>query len=378
LLNFRGRISDRDEAGGPLSSARPLNIANDWKQQAGPLRRLFADESISEIMVNSWDSIYVERNGVIEPCDVTFQNPEALHRFVQSLSAFLGFELNRKTPYLDARLPDGSRLNIVIPPVTLESASITIRKATVTNFNYQTLIKAGTVDEKLMYFLKESVSNRQNILISGGTGSGKTTILGVLTSFIGATERVVAIEDTAEMKVNVRNLVRMESGTHVPGEDPILTEDLLRNALRMRPDRILIGECRGPEAFDMLMAMNTGHDGSMTTIHANSALDALRRLEAMILRSGIGAPMAMVQQDIASTINLVVQATRTFDGKRRVVEVLEVLGRDENGYQTETVFSYVEPMGQLSTGYIPRFARNPSAKFPHRFFEADFTVKLSK
>jgi pilus assembly protein CpaF len=361
-----------------MSSARLQNAAvSDWRNQSGPLKPFWHDETISEIMVNRWDSIFVERNGVLEQADVKFQNPEALNHFVQSLCAFLGWELNRKSPYLDARLPDGSRLNIVIPPVAFESATITIRKATIKNFNYQTLIKAGTVDEKLMYFLKQAVNTRQNILISGGTGSGKTTILGVLTSYIGPSERVVAIEDTAEMQINVKNLVRMETRTSVAGEDPIQTDDLLRNALRMRPDRILIGECRGPEALDMLMAMNTGHDGSMTTIHANSAQDSLRRLESMVLRSGIKAPLATIQSDIASTIDIVVQATRTADGKRRVVEVIEVLGRDEQGYRTETIFNYMDGVGVFSTGHVPEFAKDPKAKFPNQFFETSYRVNLT-
>ncbi len=360
-----------------MSAARS-HRDNDWKQQAGPLKALFADESVAEIMVNRWDLIYVERKGVLEVSDSRFQNAEALIRFVQSLCAFLGLELNRKTPYVDARLPDGSRLNLVIPPVSFESPIVTIRKSSASVFTYQTLIAAGSLNDKLLYFLKEAVSNRQNLLISGGTGSGKTTILGVLTSFIRSTERVIAIEDTAEMKINVRNLVRMETGTGVPGEEPIQTDDLLRNALRMRPDRIIIGECRGPEAFDMLMAMNTGHDGSMTTVHANSAGDALRRLEAMILRSGVGAPVSMVQNDIASTINLVVQASRSYDGKRRIVEVIEVLGREGNGYQTETIFTYSEATGIQSTGYIPKFASAAKTKFPAKFFEPDFIVNLSK
>lgn len=348
---------------------------NDWKQESGPLKAYWNDPTVSEIMVNRWDCIFIERNGVIESAEYKFQNPEALTRFVQSLCAFMGWELNRKNPYLDARLPDGSRLNIIVPPVAFESPTITIRKSSVNTFNYQTLIKAGTVDEKLIYFLKQAVSTRQNILISGGTGSGKTTILGVLSSFIGPKERVVSIEDTAEMQINVKNLVRLESGT--ASDDEITPADLLRNALRMRPDRIIMGECRGSEAFDMLMAMNTGHEGSMSTIHANSGIDALRRLEAMILRSGVEAPHAMVQNDIASTIDFVIQTSRSSDGKRRIMEVLEVLGRSSEGYLTEKVFTYSESNGTHSTGYVPKFVIDAKGKFPGQFFEADYKVKLA-
>lgn len=352
-------------------------IVADWKQESGPLKAYLADPSVSEIMVNRWDLIFIERNGVIEAAEFKFQNPEALHRCVQSLCAFMGWELNRKNPYLDARLPDGSRLNIVIPPVAFESPTITIRKASVGNFNYQTLIKAGTMDDKLTYFLKQAVSMRQNVLISGGTGSGKTTVLGVLSSFIGPKERVVCIEDTAEMQLNVKNLVRMEiPNRSLEGED-INPAALLRNALRMRPDRIIMGECRGAEAFDMLMAMNTGHEGSMTTIHANSATDALRRLEAMILRGGVQAPHEMIQNDIANTIHFVLQTARTSDGKRKITEVIEVLGRDSSGYAVQKVFGYMDGYGIASTGYVPRFVTETNAKFPAEFFEVDYKVKLA-
>ncbi|MEZ0391207.1 MAG: CpaF family protein [Pseudobdellovibrionaceae bacterium] len=349
-------------------------VVADWKQESGPLKTYLNDPNISEIMVNRWDLIFIERNGVIEVAEYKFHNADGLNRFIQSLCAFMGWDLNRKSPYLDARLPDGSRLNIVVPPVAFESPAITIRKATVSNFNYQTLIKAGTFDDKLTYFLKQAVTCRQNILISGGTGSGKTTILGVLSSFINSKERVVSIEDTAEMQINVKNLVRLETGMT---EEGIRQSDLLRNALRMRPDRIIIGECRGAEAFDMLMAMNTGHEGSMTTIHANSATDALRRLEAMIIRSGIEAPLEMIQHDIASTIDFVIQTNRSTDGKRRVSEVLEVIGRNESGYITESVFKYIDGMGISSTAYVPKFVLDAKGKFPGQFFDADYKVKLT-
>jgi pilus assembly protein CpaF len=354
--------------------------SNDWKQESGPLKTYFADPAVSEIMVNRWDSIFIEKNGIIEAAEYKFANAEALNRFIQSLCAILGKELNRKSPYLDARLPDGSRLNIVIPPVAVDGASITIRKATVSNFNYQTLMKSGAADEKLIYFLKQAVSCRQNIIISGGTGSGKTTVLGVLSSFISPKERVVCIEDTAEIQINVKNLVRMETREAIADEAPIETSDLLKNALRMRPDRIIVGECRGPEAFDMLMAMNTGHEGSMSSIHANSANDALRRLEAMIVRSGIQAPLAMIANDIASTIHLVVQTARTSDGKRKITEVIEVCGRQDGAYITQKIFEIIEPFGICSTGHIPQFIEDSvevRGKFPAQFFDPAYKVKLS-
>jgi pilus assembly protein CpaF len=357
------------------------STTNDWKQEAGPLKPYLMDKSVSEIMVNRWDCIFIERNGVIEAADYKFQNAEALSRFVQSLAAVLGKELNRKTPYLDARLPDGSRLNIVIPPIAFESPCITIRKVSVANFNHQTLIKAGTLDEKAIYFLNQAVASRQNLVISGGTGSGKTTVLGVLTSFISPKERVVSIEDTAEIQINTKNLVRLETRSSSSVEAPIQTDVLLKNALRMRPDRIIVGECRGAEAFDMLMAMNTGHEGSMTTMHANSAQDALRRLESMILRSSIEAPLSMIQQDIGNTIKLIVQVGRGADGKRRVLEIMEVLGRTPDKYLTETIFKWSETENRIvSTGYSPRFIEESAtikAKFPSQFFNPDYKPKLA-
>lgn len=357
----------------------PVN--NDWKHEAGPLKPYLMDKTVSEIMVNRWDTIFIERNGVIETADYKFQNAEALNRFVASLAAVLGKELNRKTPYLDARLPDGSRLNIVIPPIAFESPAITIRKVALTNFNHQTLIKSGAVDEKTIYFLNQAVASRQNLVISGGTGSGKTTLLSVLATFINSKERVVSIEDTAEIQINAKNLVRMETRASSAVENPIQADLLLKNALRMRPDRIIVGECRGAEAFDMLMAMNTGHEGSMTTMHANSAADALRRLESMILRAGIEAPLSMIQTDVANTLNLIVQVERGFDGKRRVTEILEVLGRTPDRYLTESVFKWSESAKSIvSTGYTPRFIEESAglkSKFPAQFFNPDYKPKLA-
>lgn len=353
----------------------------DWKQEAGPLKPYLLDKTVSEIMVNRWDCIFIERNGIIEMADYKFPNADALTRFAASLAAILGKELNRKTPFFDARLPDGSRLNIVIPPIAFDSPSITIRKVSVTNFNHQSLIKAGTLDEKAVYFLNYAVASRQNLVISGGTGSGKTTLMSVLTTFINPKERVVTIEDTAEIQIHLKNLVRMETRPPVANEPAIEADQLLKNALRMRPDRIIVGECRGSEAFDMLMAMNTGHEGSMTTMHANTAADALRRLESMILRAGLDAPLSMIQTDIANTLSLIVQISRSFDGKRRVMEILEILGRENDHYLTEPIFKWSEKEnGLISTGYWPKFVNesaNLKSKFPAQFFEPTYKPKLA-
>lgn len=240
----------------------------DWRAEAGPLKIYLSDPTVSEIMVNRWDKIFVERGGSIEESTYKFANPEAVWRFVQAIAVVTKKELNNRHPYLDARLPDGSRLNIVIPPVALEGPSITIRKFSQSLLTFHHLIQSGAIDDKGIFFLNQAVQSKQNIIISGGTGSGKTTLLNILSSFIGQKERVVTIEDTAELQLGVRNIVRMETRPQIGTEDPITIFDLLKNALRMRPDRIVIGECRGVEAWDMLVAMNTGHEGSMTTLHA--------------------------------------------------------------------------------------------------------------
>lgn len=357
-------------------------IPQDWRAEAGPIKPLLLDPSVSEIMVNSWHTIFVERNGVIEESTVKFKDDDALTRFVMALSVFTGKELNRKSPCLDARLNDGYRLNIVIPPVALDGPSITIRKPTNQAKTYQELVTMGHLDAKAIYFLSQAVAAKQNIVVSGGTGSGKTTLLNILSGFIKSRERVVTIEDTAELQLKVKNIVRMETRPAI-GSDPGMGMDaLLRNALRMRPDRIIIGECRGTEAWDMLMAMNTGHEGSMTTIHANTAKDALRRLESMVLRVGMEAPLKMIQEDIASTINIIVQTGRSLEGKREISEIVEVTGRDGENYNLNYVFQ-MSGEGIKSTGHIPGFveeqAQMPTSKvrFPADFFDPEKKITLT-
>ncbi|MBS1969787.1 MAG: CpaF family protein [Bdellovibrionales bacterium] len=355
--------------------------SSDWKSEAGPIKVYLNDKTVSEIMVNRWDRIFIERNGMIQEAEHGFQNAEALARLVRALAVAVGKELNRRFPCLDARLPDGSRLHLVVPPVALDGPTITIRKSSDHVMSYQELIQKGSIDGKAIFFLNRAVYAKQNMVISGGTGSGKTTLLNVMSSFIGDHERVVTIEDTAELKLNVRNVVRMETKPAVGSEPAITMESLLKNALRMRPDRIVIGECRGAEAMDMLMAMNTGHEGSLTTVHANSAADALRRMESMVLRSGIEAPLSMIQMDLGNTINFIVQAERSFDGKRRVVEILEVCGRDKDSYITREIFKYDPDKGSLvSTGIVPRFveqSRDEKLALNAEIFDPDKKVRLT-
>ncbi len=358
------------------------HTVTDWKTEAGPLRVLIMDPHVSEIMVNSWDLIFVEKNGVIEESSIKFKDPDALMRFVQSLAVFVGKELNRRSPCLDARLNDGFRLNIVVPPVALDGPSITIRKPSMQSKSYQELVTMGHLDAKATYFLSQAVAAKQNMIVSGGTGSGKTTLLNVLSGFVRSKERVVTIEDTAELQLKVKNLIRMETKAAIGNDTSVGMDMLLRNALRMRPDRIIIGECRGSETWDMLMAMNTGHEGSMTTVHANTAADALRRLESMILRTGTDAPLSMIQADIANTIHFIVQTSRNIDGKREITEIAEVSGRNETDYIVNHVFK-MGANGIQSTGYIPRFvadhANRPDSKvrFPADYFNPDKKISLA-
>lgn len=350
----------------------------DFKQDAGPLRPYLSDPDVTEIMVNRYDIIFVEKGGKLFELEEGFENAEALARFTASIAVMAGRELNRRHPILDARLPDGSRINIVIPPVALEGPVVTMRRHRKQALNHRDLTSAGSVDDKLVVFLYQLVRCRQNLLISGGTGSGKTTLLNVLSSFVPTSERIITIEDTAELTLQVKNLVRMEAKPPIGNDPGVTMHEMVISALRMRPDRIVIGECRGPEAWDMLLAMNTGHEGSMTTLHSNSAYDALRRLEAMVLRSGHQAPLSMVKTDIASTINFVVHVDRMSDGRRRVVEVVEVMGRDGDDYKTREIFKWTQAGGFKSVGNVPRFVEqgtHPELQLNKEFFGPAFKYK---
>ncbi len=350
----------------------------DWKQDAGPLKPFLVDPDVSEIMVNRWDRIFIEKAGQLYELDKGFENAEALLRFAMAAAVLAGRELNRRTPTLDSRLPDGSRMSIIIPPVALDGPIITIRKHKKQAMTHKDLAASNSADDKLIVFMYQLVRCRQNLIVSGGTSSGKTTLLNVLSSFIPATERIITIEDTAELSLQVKNLVRMESKPAL-GHDPgVSMHDLVTSALRMRPDRIVIGECRGPEAWDMLLAMNTGHEGSMTTLHANSAYDALRRMEAMILRAGLETPLQMIKGDIASTINFIIHMDRQSDGKRRVTEVIEVIGREGDVYTTREIFKWSQAAGFKSTGNVPHFVQvgeNPQLEISKDFFVPTYKYK---
>jgi len=294
-------------------------------------------------MINGPHQVYVERNGKLIETDVRFLNDEHVLRVINKIIEPLGRRIDRTWPMVDARLPDGSRVNAIIPPCAIDGPVVTIRKFSRTPFTVQDLINFGTLTEQMAEFLRACVVSRLNIVVSGGTGSGKTTLLNVLSSFIPEEERIVTIEDSAELQLHQRHVVRLESKPPEPdGSGRVTIRDLVINALRMRPERIVVGECRGGEALDMLQAMNTGHDGSMTTIHANSPRDALSRLETLVLMSGMDLPLFVVRQQIASAIDLIVQQARLRDGSRKIVNITEVQGMEGETIVLQDVFRFEE------------------------------------
>jgi pilus assembly protein CpaF len=291
----------------------------------GPLEELLADPAVEEVMVNGPDRVYVERRGVLEPTDVRFEDEDDLRNAIERILAPLGRRVDELSPMVDARLTDGSRVNVVIPPLAIDGPALSIRRFGADRPDPDRLVAMGTIDPDQRRLLEEAVASRRSVLVSGGTGSGKTTLLNALSSFISPGERVVTIEDAAELRLQQPHVVRLESRpAGVEGRGEVTIRDLLRNALRMRPDRIVIGEVRGIEALDLLTALNTGHDGALSTVHANSPGDALRRLETLALMAGVGLPHAAVTEQVQRGIDLVVHLQRRSDGARRVTEIEEV------------------------------------------------------
>jgi pilus assembly protein CpaF len=318
----------------------------------GPIQPLLDDPEISEVMVNGPKHVYVEKSGKVFKTDVIFLNDDHVMQLIHRIVSPLGRVIDVDHPAVDARLPDGSRVNAVIPPVAIDGPSITIRKFSRERLNVDQLIKHGSLTPGMAEFLNACVVARLNILISGGTGSGKTTTLNALSSFIPEEERIVTIEDAAELQLNQEHVVRME--TKSPNSDGIggmSIRDLVRNSLRMRPERIVVGEVRGGEALDMLQAMNTGHDGSLTTLHANSPRDAISRLETMTLMSGLDLPIHVVREQIASAIDLIVQQSRLRDGSRKVTQITEVAGMEGDTVVLTDVFKFVQT-GTDNDGHI--------------------------
>jgi len=313
----------------------------------GPLEDLMKDPTVNDIMVNRFDSIYVERRGSMELTDRTFLDTAHLRNTIDRMLRVIGKSANDMNPFVDGRLEDGSRIHVVIPPCSLDGPLVTIRKFPETPLTVQDLVERyGTMTQTLADFCRIVVRARKNLIISGGSGSGKTTLLNVLSSFIPDSERVVTIEDSAELKLNQPNLGRLEGRMpNYEGKGAITIRDLVRNALRMRPDRIIVGEARGSEAIDMLQAMNTGHDGSLTTIHANSPQDVLARLETMVTLAGFDIPLVAIRRQIASAVNIIIHIARLADGARRVTKVSEVLGMHNNEIVLQDLFEYRKDYG---------------------------------
>ena len=348
-----------------VDRAKLLKQVLDEAVGLGPLEELLEDESVSEIMVNKFDDIYVERNGKLTRSDITFSSDDAVMSAIERIVSPLGRRIDESSPMVDARLKDGSRVNAIIPPLALRGPCVTIRKFAKNKLTDRDLVGFGAIDEPMVAFLKVAVEHRRNIVISGGTGSGKTTLLNVLSNFIPFDERIVTVEDAAELKLSQPHLVSLEARPpNLEGKGQVTIRDLVKNCLRMRPDRIVVGECRGGEALDMLQAMNTGHDGSLTTAHANTPRDLISRLEVMVLMSGMDLPIQAIREQVASAVDMVVQQTRFSDGSRRVINITEITGVEGGTIQMQDIFVYNQTgfndegrvVGEFKcTGRVPEF-----------------------
>jgi pilus assembly protein CpaF len=307
----------------------------------GPIQILLDDDAVTEIMVNGPNMVFVEKKGKLTRTDVTFDNDEHVMRIIEKIILPLGRRIDADSPTVDARLPDGSRVNAVIPPVAIDGPSITIRKFRKEKLKIEDLINYGSLTQNMADFLQACVVARMNIVISGGTGSGKTTLLNVLSGYIPEDERIISIEDAAELQLQQIHKVRMETkNANVDGFGEVTIRDLVRNSLRMRPDRILVGECRGGEALDMLQAMNTGHDGSLTTVHSNSPREATSRLEVLVMMAGMNLPVKVIRQQIATAVDVIIQQTRLKDGSRRVTNITEVAGMEGDTIVLTDIFKF--------------------------------------
>ncbi|MBT2990015.1 MAG: Flp pilus assembly complex ATPase component TadA [Candidatus Thiodiazotropha sp. (ex Ctena orbiculata)] len=331
----------------------------------GPLERFLEDDSITEIMVNNHQEVFVERAGKLINSGENFSSDQAVMSVIERIITPLGRRIDEGSPMVDARLKDGSRVNAIIPPLAIKGPSLTIRKFAKRRLSFNDIIKYGSMNQEMVDFLRVCVEQRKNIIVSGGTGSGKTTLLNVLSSFIPDSERIVTVEDAAELKLYQPNLVSLEAKpANIEGRGAVTIRELVKNTLRMRPDRIIVGECRGGEALDMLQAMNTGHDGSLTTAHANSPRDALSRLEVMVLMAGMDLPVSAIREQMASAVNIIVQQTRYACGSRKISKITEVTGIEGSTIQLQDIFEFRQrgfnEQGKVdgefnATGFIPSF-----------------------
>jgi pilus assembly protein CpaF len=344
IRHLIGNLLDRESQNTPLSLFERDALVVDVLHEIfglGPLEALLADPEISDILVNRHNQVYLERNGRLEETDVVFQNDAHLLRIIERIVSMVGRRIDESSPMVDARLQDGSRVNAVIPPLALDGPCMSIRRFRTDRIGAQDLVERQSLTQPMLDFLKDVVGARLNIIVSGGTGAGKTTLLNALSSFISDRERIVTIEDAAELTLKQRHTVRLETRPpNIEGQGAVRQRQLVVNALRMRPDRIIVGEVRGEEALDMLQAMNTGHDGSLTTIHANTPRDALYRLDTMVAMANLNIPDRAVRNQIASAVNLIVQVSRMADGTRKVTSIAEITGMEQDVITMQEVFRF--------------------------------------
>jgi pilus assembly protein CpaF len=356
------------EQGAPLSLSQRQSLARRIEDEVlglGPLEPLLSDPTVSDILVNGANSVYVERRGKLEATTITFHDDKHLMNIIDRIVSAVGRRVDESSPMVDARLADGSRVHAIIPPLAIDGPMLSIRRFAVERLGIAELLRFGTLTEPVARFLRAVVLGRLNVVISGGTGAGKTTLLNVLSGFIPATERIVTIEDSAELQLQQPHVVRLETRpANIEGKGEVPQRELLRNSLRMRPDRIVVGEVRGAEALDMLQAMNTGHDGSLTTVHANTPRDALGRIETMVSMTGIAFPIRALRAQITSAVNIVIQVQRGDDGRRRVISVQEIAGMEGELITLSEIFSFqrsgVDAQGNIqgaleATGVVPAF-----------------------
>jgi pilus assembly protein CpaF len=358
------------EESAPLSLAQRQFVTRRIEDEVmghGPLEPLLADPTVSDILVNGSQQVYIERRGKLELTEVRFNDDAHLMNIIDRIVSAVGRRVDESSALVDARVKDGSRVNVIIPPLALDGPMMSIRRFAVELFRVEDLLKLGTINEEMAQVLRAIVHGRLNVVISGGTGAGKTTLLNILSGFVPVTERVVTIEDSAELQLQQPHVVRLETRPpNIESKGQVTQRDLVRNALRMRPERIIVGEVRGAEALDMLQAMNTGHDGSLTTVHANSPRDALSRIETMVSMTGISFPIKALRAQMASAINVVIQVTRDEDGRRRVVSLQEINGMEGDVVTMSEIFTFertgVDPDGNVQgalrpTGVVPAFQK---------------------
>jgi pilus assembly protein CpaF len=355
LRSVIGALLEKEAEKTPLSLYERENLVVDVLNELfglGPLEELLVDPDISDILVNRHDQIYVERHGLLEPVDAVFKDDRHLMRIIERIVSSVGRRIDESSPMVDARLQDGSRVNAIIPPLALDGPVLSIRRFRTDRLGAMDLVNTLSLTEPMLAFLKATVACRLNVIISGGTGAGKTTLLNVLSSFISDKERVVTIEDAAELTLKQRHVVRLETRpANIEGRGAIKQRQLVINSLRMRPDRIVVGEVRGDEAVDMLQAMNTGHDGSLTTIHANTPRDALYRLDTMVAMANLNLPDRAIRHQIASAVNLIVQVSRMSDGSRRVTQISEITGMEGDVITMQDIFIF-ERTGLNAAGKV--------------------------